>query len=970
MIETPGDSNITFLFTNIEGYTQLWEKYPEAMKVALKRYDVILREVVKNHDGKIFKTADDVFYAAFADAPQALLAAVDAQRALHAEAQKATTGSPVIIACIAMHTGTAEHRDGIYFGPTVNRTARLLASGHGGQTLFSAETRELVLADLPQDINLLDIGERSIKGLTHLERVYQLIIPGLPAVFPPLKTLETFRTNLPTPLTSFIGRESQIAAIKQLIAAHRLTILVGVGGVGKTRLSVQVASDLLDSFPDGIWFVELAPLTDPALVPQTVANTLGLEENAARPIIETLVTYLNPKTTLLVLDNCEYAIGAVSKLIETLLKACPNLSLLVNSRQAFGVSSENIYQVPSLSVPDPNIVYPVAALLDFESVQLFLDRAQAIASDFAVDDDNARSIAQICSHLDGIPLAIELVAARVKMLGMDQITGHLNDLFNLLADGSSNTLPRQQTMDIMINWSYDLLPERERALLRQMSVFAGGCTLDAAEAVCASLTTPHVPRSSAENAETEVGSVPKLLSQLANKSLVVIDDDGRYRLLENVRQYAQKKLSETGTEFAVRERHLKYFLSLAEHAEPELVRSHMVEWIQRLETELDNIRAALRWSLTSETPGLGLRLANALLWFWAEGGYIRDGYDWLTELLNHPLAQPHTRARARALGVMGYFLALGDFGKDARPILEESLALYRELDDRSGVAHGLLYKGIFIFREHDAKQGTKLILESLTIYRELEQKLGIFAALSYLGSIIYENEYPRARAYLVEALEISYELDYLSGIARSLANLGHLALRHGDYPAAHRWLDESLTTQRQLGKGRYAIFTLSHLAELASREADYTQAQVYYKECLKLIDQTGGLSTMAGWIYVKFGHTALWQGNVASARNFFEQSMQHFKSTNEKIGIIFTAEGLARLALMQEQPAQAACMLAWTDASRELIDNPRPSIEQADMDRDLAKIRAMLPAEAFDAAQARGRAMTMEQGMMYALQPS
>lgn len=956
--EPSSDNSITFLFSDIDGNLELWEKYPEAMKVAMERYDAILREAIESQSGKIFKTSGDVFYTVFTGAPQAISAALAAQKALFAEAQKASANGPVIRARIALHSGLAERRDDDYFGQTFNRTARLLASGHGGQTLLSTATRDLVQAHLPKGVTLRDMGERSVKGLTQPERTYQLLIPDLPANFPPLKELETFRTNLPTPPTSFIGREQEIAAIKRLMASHRLTILVGTGGSGKTRLSLQVAADLLDSFPDGIWFVELAPLADPALVPQTVANTLGLREDTGRPVLDTLATYLQSKTTLLILDNCEHVSGAAAELAGSLLQTCPNLSLLASSRQAFDISGESIFHVPSLSFPDPNNTYTAAALSDFESVRLFLDRAQTVAPGFGIDDDNARFIAQICARLDGIPLAIELVAAHVKMLGMEQITEHLNDLFKLLTDESRGALPRQQTMRAMINWSYDLLPERERVLLRQLSVFAGGCTLAAAEAVC-------------QDPSLAGSKVRELLAQLANKSLVVMDDaadEARYRLLENVLHFAREKLFETGDYPAARERHLKHFLALAEHAEPELVRPHMVAWIRRLEAELDNIRAALKWSVTSQTPELGLRLANALLWFWAEGGYVRDGYDWLTELLNHPQAQSHTHTRARALGVMGYFLALGDFGIDARPILDESLAICKELNDRPGTAHGQLYKGIFIFREHNARQGTKLIQESLAIYRELEHKLGIFAALAYLGSIIYENDYPRARADLVEALEICYELEYVSGIARSLSSLGHLALRHGDYPAAHRWLEEALTAQMELGKGRYAIYTLSHLGELASREGDYAKAQSYYKECLALIDQTGGLSTMAGWIEVKFGHAAIWQGNVVGARNLFEQSLQHFTRTNEKIGIVFTVEGLARLALMDEQPVQAACLVAWADAIRETIDNPRPQIEQADVDRDLEKIRGLLTPKAFDEAQVKGHGMTMEQGMAYALQ--
>lgn len=967
MTETPGERSVTFLFTNINNNIQLWEQHPEAMNAALKHYHAILRHAVESHDGKIFKTEGDAVYAVFINAPQTVLAALDAQRVFHAETEQVAIGGPTIRVCMALHTGSTKYHNGDYSGQAFNHTIRLLSSGHGEQTLLSAPTRELVFTHLPPDVTLRDLGERNILGLAHPERAYQLVIPGLPADFPPLKTSETFRTNLPIPQTRFIGREQQIDAIKQSIVAHSLTTLVGIGGVGKTRLSLQVGADLLDIAPDGIWFADLASLTDPALVPQTVANTLGLQEDASRPTLDTLTTFLNPKTTLLILDNCEHVINAVTELVASLLQTCPNLKVLVNSHQALGISHESVYHVPLLSTPDPNTNYAPEALMGFESVRLFFDRAQAVAPDFTIQNDNARSIAQICARLDGIPLAIEFAAARVNTLGMSQLAENVNDLFDLLTREGSDNLPHQQTLNTIINWSYDLLPDSQRALLRQMSVFAGGCTLDAVEAVCQPGLT-----GSLDNPNTASHNMLGLLTELANKSLVVIYDGAsnpRYRLLESVRHYAREKLAETRDGPAVRERHLKYFINLARHAEPELVKPQMVEWLRRLEMELDNIRAALRWSLTNQTPELGLQLANSLLWFWAEAGYVRDGYDWLTELLNHPQAQSHPRARARALGIMGYFLALGDFGKDSRPILDESLALYRELKDKSGVAHALLYKGIFIFREHDAKEGASLILESLEIYRELEHKLGMFAALSYLGSIIYENNYSRARGYLVEAMELAYELDYLSGIARSLANLGHLALRHGDYPAAHRWLEEALTTQARLGKGRYAIYTLSHLGELANREGDYAKAQAYYKECLALIDQTGGLSTMAGWILVKFGHAAIGQGNVVNARNFLDQSIQNFKRANEKIGIVFAVEGLARLALMQAQPAETVCLVAWADSIRKSIDNPRPQIEQADVDNDIAKCRAMLTPNAFDEAHARGCAMTMEQGMAYALQP-
>ena len=954
------DPPFTFLFTDIEGSTQLWEQHPEAMKAALARHDAILRGAIESHGGRVFKTVGDSFYAVFPNAPDAVCAALDAQRAIQAE----NWGKTIIKVRMGLHSGTAEARDNDYFGPTLNRVARLMSAGHGGQTLISAITRELAQPNLPPNAQLRDMGELGLKDLIRPEHIYQLTAAGLQSDFPPLKTLEAFHTNLPAQLTNYIRREKEFNIVKNLIAEHRLVTLIGTGGTGKTRLSLQIAADLLDIFSDGVWFVEFAPLADPALISQTALISLGLREETDRPVLETLTHYLGAKEVLLILDNCEHVIEAVAQFAETVLHACPNLRLLASSREALGIFGEKTYYVRSLSIPDTRVAQSVETILQYESARLFVDRAQTALSGFTVTPANVSAIAQICARLDGIPLAIELAAARVKILKAEQIAERLDDRFRFLTDGSRTALPRHQTLRAMIDWSYDLLPEVERTLLRRLSVFADGWTLAAAETVC-------------QGPGIDDYNVLDPLAQLVNKSLVVVDADiappeydnaeTRYHLLETVRQYAREKLSETGEGMLVRDAHLEYFLGLAERAEPELVGPQVLAWLNKLEIELDNLRTALEWSL-KRNPELGLRLASTLLWFWAEGGYIRDGYDWLTKLLNCPYEQLHTRNRAKALGTMGFFLALGDFGKDARPILEESLALYRELDDKPGIAHALLYEGIFIFREHNVKQGVKLILESLAIYRDLGHKLGIFAALDYLGRIVYEHEYLRAHAYLVEALEICYEIDYPSGIARSLAALGHLALRQGDYPAAHRWLEKALATQRQLGKGRYTIYTLAHLGELASREGDYTKSQDYYKECLALIDQTGGLSTIAGWMLVKFGHASIWQGNVTSAGDFLKQSMQHFKRTNEKIGIVFTVEGLARLALMQERPAQAACLFAWADVTRESIDNPRPLPEQADVDHDLAAIRAQLDDEAFAAAQTKGQAMTMDKAIALALE--
>jgi predicted ATPase/class 3 adenylate cyclase len=519
----------TFLFTDIEGSTQLWERNPEAMQAALARHDSILRQAIESHSGHIFKTVGDSFCAAFPNAPDAVLAALDAQRAIQAE----NWGETTIKVRMGLHSGTAEVRDNDYFGPTLNRVARVMAAGHGGQTLLSATTRELVQPNLPKDAELRDMGERGLKDLIRPEHIYQLTAAGLQSDFPPLKTLEAFRTNLPVQLTNYIRREKEFGIVKNLMAEHRLVTLIGTGGTGKTRLSLQIAADLLDIFPDGVWFVEFAPLADAALIAQTVLTTLGLREEPGRPVLETLTQYLGSKEVLLILDNCEHLIAAVAQFAEAVLHACPSLRLLANSREALGIFGEKTYYVRSLSIPDAHMAQSVENIMQYEAVRLFVDRAQTALSGFSITPANVSAVAQICAHLDGIPLAIELAAARVKMLKVEQIAERLEDRFRFLSGGSRTALPRHQTLRAMIDWSYDLLPEAERILLRRLSVFTGSWNLEAAETIC-------------QGPGINDYNVLDPLTQLVNKSLVVVDADivpegydnteTRYHLLETVRQ--------------------------------------------------------------------------------------------------------------------------------------------------------------------------------------------------------------------------------------------------------------------------------------------------------------------------------------------------------------------------------------------------------------------------------------------------
>ena len=472
---------VTFLFTDIEGSTQLWERQHEPMQAAFARQEAILRQAVAAEGGYTYKMVGDAFQVAFDTAPAAVRAALEAQRQLQAE----PWGQAPIRVRMALHTGVTEERGDDYVGPALNRVARLLSAGCGGQVLLTQVTSELVWDELPPGASLLDLGEHRLKDLVRPEHVYQLAAPDLPSDFPPLKSLDAFPNNLPIQLTSFIGRETEMVDLKLLLTVDqaRLVTLTGSGGTGKTRLALQVAADLLETFKDGVWLVELAQLADPVLIPQTVAAALGVREVPGKSIAAGLIDYLRSRHLLLILDNCEHVIEASARLAGTLLQACPNLFILATSREILGAAGEVPFRVPSLSVPDLRHLPSYEKLTQYEAVSLFLERAGQALPGFTLTAANAPAIARICSRLDGIPLAIELAAARVRLLSVEQIAARLDDSFRLLTGGARTVLPRHQTLKALIDWSYNLLSEAERTLLLRLSVFAGGWTLEAAEEI-------------------------------------------------------------------------------------------------------------------------------------------------------------------------------------------------------------------------------------------------------------------------------------------------------------------------------------------------------------------------------------------------------------------------------------------------------------------------------------------------------
>jgi predicted ATPase len=681
---------------------------------------------------------------AFATAGEALRAALQSQQDLQAE----KWGEAMVKVRMGIHTGKAEVQpDGQYQGYlALSRVQRLMSAGHGGQVLITLATQQLVREDLPEAVSLRDLGERRLKDLIQQEHVFQLVIPDLPADFPPIKTLDAFRHNLPIQLTSFIGREKVIAEIKQALEGHHLVTLTGSGGAGKTRLSLQVAADLLDQFPDGVWFVELAPITDPDLIPQTILTATGMQAQTGRTALETLTDFLREKTALLILDNCEHLLETCAVLADGLLHAAANLKILSSSREALGVRGEQAWHVPSLSIPDLKALPALEQLSQFESVRLFIERAMLVRSHFMLTNENARAVAQICFRLDGIPLAIELAAARVEALKVEQIAERLIDRFRLLTGGSRTALPRQQTLRAMVDWSYDLLSENEQILLRRASVFSGGCTLEAVEQVCS-------------DDQLHADDILDILTHLVEKSLVIFDEhtsQPRYRMLETIRQYGRDKLLEAGEGEQVRKKHLGFFLKMAEEAEAGLTGAQQISWLDSLEVDLGNLRAGLEWSLDSDIDA-GLKLAAALWRFWLVRGYLTEGLEWLDQLLSAPgsARSEYTLSRAKALYVASSLFQTQGTITRGLALAEQSLSLCRKTGHAQLLAYALAITGHAAGSSDDLGRAERLGRESLELFRNAEDESGAALVLGYLATLAHaRDDMGQAQALNEECLQI------------------------------------------------------------------------------------------------------------------------------------------------------------------------------------------------------------------------
>ncbi len=752
-MNAPPTGTVTFLFTDIEGSTRLWAQHTEAMMEVLARHDAILGQVIEDNGGWVFKTVGDAFHAAFSTAGEALAAAVALQ--LNLQAELADAPLQLRVRC-ALHTGQAEERDNDYFGPILNRVARLLGTAHGGQTVLTRATRELLPDTLPAGVSLRDLGLHRLRDIEEAEHVFQLDHPALESEFPPLASRDRQLSNLPRAPNRFVARQAEVESVSQLVGGAPLVTLTGAGGTGKTRLAMQVAAGLIESFTDGVWLVELAPLADATLVLETVASALKLREAPGTTLRATLMAYLRPRQILIVLDNCEHVVDASARLAADLLGECPGLTLLATSREALGIAGEVVYEVPPLAVgagvPAPGEAgLAGAGVAASEAAQLFAVRAAEMVPGFALTAANLGAVEEICGQVDGLALAIELAAARIRSLAPEQIAARLSDHLRLLTAGRRGAEPRQQTMRGAVDWSYQLLTAPEQVLLCRLSVFSGGWTLDMAESVCA-------------GGPIEDWEVLDLLERLVEKSLVRVsthESESRFHMYETIRQYAFEQLGAAGGVEDALLAHLGWCARFAGEAQSMLQGPDQADWLARLETEHDNCRVALAWSMAGGSIELGLQLAADLWLFWYLRGYLSEGRRYLSQLLATEAtaaAAPEVRGPAtKALGALAYYQ--GDYAT-ARAAWEESLGICQSLGDEAGAA--------------------KLLNNLGTLLRTL-------------------GDYAGAQAYLDQCLDLMQAQGDQVGEAGVLHNLALVAYEEGRLTEAHELIDRCLQLERVIG---------------------------------------------------------------------------------------------------------------------------------------------------------------------------
>jgi predicted ATPase/class 3 adenylate cyclase/tetratricopeptide (TPR) repeat protein len=938
---------VTFLFTDIEGSTRRWEEQPDAMRQSLARHDAILRAAIESYGGQVFKTVGDAFCAAFASAPDALRAAIDGQRTLVGE-NWGTIG-PIRVR-MALHTGTAVPQAGDYFGQPLNRVARILAAGHGRQILLSLATHELVRDHLPDGASLRDLGSHRLKDLLRPEPIFQFDLLDLPTDFPPLRTLDARSTNLPAQANALIGRTHEIAEVSALLGETRLVTLTGPGGTGKTRLALQTATGLLDQYADGVWFIDLSPISDPEQIANTIAQTLALPEVPGQSVRATVISWLRARHTLLLLDNCEQVIDGVADLAADLLRSAPRLSLLATSRIPLRLAAEQEYPVAPLALPDPGALPALDHLSQYEAVALFITRARAVRPTFSITNANAPAVAEICVRLDGLPLAIELAAARVRLYPPEQLLVRLtSDRLQTLTGGARDLPTRQQTIRNTIDWSYRLLIPAQQQVFARLGVFVGGWTADAAAAL----------------GDDDPVAVAEGLELLIEQSLVRMIETGaepRYTMLETIRAYALECLAASGVADAARRQHAAHYLALAEMAQTHLHGRERGAWLERLEMEHDNLRAALAWALDSGDREIGARIAIALVGqdgdgLWGRTAYWHEGLRWFEAML--------AQRDALTPGILAWVLLLAAAFQgmlDGNPYLaqrlvaDEALALFHTASDQSGIAYARLSQG------HTE--------EALARYQNLGDHYHCAIVLNEIGrGFLAQDDIPQVLALFEQSLTLCREHDYIGQTAIALNGLGDAACLTDDIPRATACYWEALSLAKAARDDARSAWLVGNLARLALVQGDDGRVLTLLQQQVAQLRQSAALSVLV-MILPALGALVNAQGDSAQARAILREALllqQQFAPHNVYGEFLDSLEACAGVAVGQGQAVQAARLLGAAEVLHrtkgvQMLPSARPAYRRA-----VAAARAHLADEVFAAAWAAGQALTLEQAIAEAL---
>jgi predicted ATPase/class 3 adenylate cyclase/Tfp pilus assembly protein PilF len=905
---------LTFLLADIRGYTRYSAEQGDRAAAHLsERFLSICREMILTHGGEVFGSAGDQALAAFTSAHAALHAALALQLRLEDE-QRAHPDLP-LMAGIGLDTGEGIRIGTDYRGNAINLAARLCSLAVGGE-VFASEA-VVHVARKVDGITVVDRGEVTLKGLAHPVRVLQIGPEGaLPTELPPLQPiLVTHPNNLSDESTPFIGRSGEIAEITTLLGQPhvRLVTLLGPGGSGKTRLALQVGMNLLYSYRDGVFFCDLSPLTDPALIPSAIAETLGVKEEGTRTVLESLTSYFREKHLLLVLDNCEQVIEAASE-VGTLLNECRELHVVATSRTPLHLAREREYAVAPLPVPDSSNLPPIEQLRQYDAVALFIDRAGAAKHGFSLTPENAHTVAEICAQLDGLPLAIELAAARVKFFSPAALLRRLDHRLKLLTGGARDRPSRQQTLRATIDWSYSLLTAEEQMLLARLSAFSGGSSLAAIEAV-------SCPNEDVDLMEGTTSLVEKSILRQEG------EDEPRFQMLETIREYAAEKLAETGQDERIRESHAQYFLTLAEQAHQETKGANEPEWLARLDRELGNLRAAMSWFLERLQAEDELRLAGALDSYWLKRGYWTEGRRWMEAgLVASEWIQPAVRARVlRCLGVLAK--SQGDFERGV-PLLEDALALYRDLEDPEGTGMVLRNLGLFAIEQGKFERARTLVEEAVEIAQALGDRLRTAQGLFQIGQLeAQQDRHALARERYQDALTLFRAEGSMSAVAMVLSNLGYIEIEEGKLAEAESQLEESLRISRKLGLTEYNGYTILGLGMVSRKQGHLDRAGQQLRESLRLALEIGS---------PRIANMALFE-----------------------IVLVILAAGDAE---------RAARLTGAEKALRERLQTTLSAGQKVDEQHMLARLGGKLSEEELAQAQETGRAMSLDEVILYALE--